>query len=174
MTSLVCENLCRLCVVFSPFICVGSLGGCFAATFFDATTTSCQNQIFSNSTHRGFKLVFICIVNQACKLTWHLMVLVCISYIFLWLPVLVPGQLGFCLFLYWLKHEHLVYLCISCTLSEMQRLPAFNCAFLTPLWGPSNHLDRVEQSTDPWVGLYRVLSPSEKDNLRLLALKPLN
>lgn len=99
------------------------------------------------------------------------MALISIPYIFLCLPVLVPEQLGFCLFLHRVKCEYLVYLSISCTLSELWSLPAFNCAFLTPLWGPSNRLDRVEQGTHPWVGLYSVLSTSEKDKLRLLALK---
>lgn len=80
------------------------------------------------------------------------MALVCIPYIFVFLPVPGPGQLGFCLFLHCLNHENLVYLSISCTLSELQSLSPFNCAFLTPLWGPSNQLDRVEQGTHPLVG----------------------
>ncbi len=70
---------------------------------------------------------------------WYCMDLLCIPYFFLCLLKVTPEHLGFCLFLH---SEKLVYPGISCNLSELQTLPAFNEAFLTPLSGPSNNLDR--------------------------------
>lgn len=114
---------------------------------------------FCKSTHRALKLYTFIL---------YLCNVYCIPYIFLCLPGLVQEQSGFCVLLHWVNPEHLVYLSFSCALYELHILPACNWAFLTPLLRPSNHLDRVEQGTHPWLGRYFL---SEKDMLRLLDWK---
>lgn len=92
----------------------------------------------------------------------------CIPYIFSCLPGLVQEQLGFCVLLHWVNPEYSIYLSFSCALYELHILPDCNWAFLTPLLRPSKHLERVEQGTHPWLGIYFLL---EKDMLRLLDWK---
>lgn len=118
---------------------------------------------FLNSTHMGFLVLSTLITKPE---SWH-----DIPYVFWYFPQWVPEELGFCLFLHWANCQHFIYLSISCTLCELQGVPAFNFAFLTPLREPWKHLDRVEQGSHPWLVLYCLLS--EKDKLISFVLKSL-